>query len=633
MDVDSDSHPRPSSSQSAQSPPHRPEPIVVDDDSVAPSPVEPPPPPSSATETGNASSTSAADEPPNPPVKEKKKIRPTTLPLKPASTAGAKASKAKARSPSPTPPPPPARPPLQTVRLEIKLGGPENYEVDISQLCKAAGLRSETPVPAKRDTSDDSNSEGDDEGDGKPKEKKRRKRNNASDYYDVSDPFIDDSELAQEERTYFAQTKQQGFYVSSGQVALLDAKPPPSKKPKSRKINILKPAASVSAALSSASLPSSLAPLSLNGASTSTSSPGAVQDAAIPVAAAIANGVKPEGSRDAPISLMSDIDEEKISAGGSAVKRKLEGEAGEGNSTASQGKKKRKVVEIRPFHPEIEAGLEQLREAIRKATAESWEQKGKFPPALKPLLAQVALKAVILNEYDDNFFNMMPKLFPYNKFTMLKLIKRTIWRDHVNLLQERQNAILEELRVMAEEGFPKAKEEWEKSVVAWEKRQERLKAGGDANTGGHSADDTPAPTDAANTTPQTASNNLPVPQRDDGGNETGMEHDDAGGHGGSGAGGKGGVNRDAHPPAKRYKLTDRMKERIWDLVCLSNEMCRIENEKNQLENNNTVISDQGARKALYQKIVSVFPEGWLTTGQISRDVSVIKKKSEKEPDE
>jgi hypothetical protein len=48
---------------------------------------------------------------------------------------------------------------------------------------------------------------------------------------------------------------------------------------------------------------------------------------------------------------------------------------------------------------------------------ESWT-KGKFPPSLKPLLAQVALKAVVLGEYDENFFSYMPKLFPYNKFTM-----------------------------------------------------------------------------------------------------------------------------------------------------------------------------------------------------------------------
>ena len=49
---------------------------------------------------------------------------------------------------------------------------------------------------------------------------------------------------------------------------------------------------------------------------------------------------------------------------------------------------------------------------------ESWGVKGRFPPAMKPLLAQVALKAIRLNEYDDNFFNLMPRLFPYNRFTM-----------------------------------------------------------------------------------------------------------------------------------------------------------------------------------------------------------------------
>ena len=43
----------------------------------------------------------------------------------------------------------------------------------------------------------------------------------ATEFYDTSDPFIDDSELAVDERQYIAQTKQQGFYVSSGEVALL----------------------------------------------------------------------------------------------------------------------------------------------------------------------------------------------------------------------------------------------------------------------------------------------------------------------------------------------------------------------------------------------------------------------------
>jgi hypothetical protein len=94
----------------------------------------------------------------------------------------------------------------------------------------------------------------------------------------------------------------------------------------------------------------------------------------------------------------------------------------------------------------------------------------------------------------------------------------------------------------------------------------------------------------------------------------------------------------AHPPAKRYKLNDEMKTLIWFLVCLSNEVVRLENEKNELEGKKGKdLSQQGYRKNLYQKvcdcprylaiilvtyvfqIVSAFPEGWMTSGQISRE--------------
>lgn len=68
-----------------------------------------------------------------------------------------------------------------------------------------------------------------------------------------------------------------------------------------------------------------------------------------------------------------------------------------------------------------------------------------------------------------------------------------------------------------------------------------------------------------------------------------------------------------------------------------------------LEGTTTQISEQGLRKNLYQKIVAAFPEGWMSSGQISRDgescasqpdvlgqmlmpfaVSAMKKKFEKE---
>ena len=82
---------------------------------------------------------------------------------------------------------------------------------------------------------------------------------------------------------------------------------------------------------------------------------------------------------------------------------------------------------------------------------------------------------------------------------------------------------------------------------------------------------TPAASDSQPTPqmPQTAL--AQRPSLDEGGNETGQEHDEAGG-----APGKG---KEPHPSAKKYRLTDTMKGLIWQLVCLSNECCRIENEK------------------------------------------------------
>ncbi|THH27008.1 hypothetical protein EUX98_g7180, partial [Antrodiella citrinella] len=586
-------------------------------------------PPDSAHDThtpvdnGNTSSSSSvppAASPTKAVTKENgKKTKPSSSSAaapNPTSGAKPKSTKQPARSPSPSPPPPPTRPPLQTVRLEIKLGGQDNYAVDISALAKETGQRQSTPVPvSKRDSSDDSHSEGDDEGDSKPQPKKKRKRNAAPEYYDVSDPFIDDSELTKDERTFFAETKQQGFYVSSGQVAL-QHNVPQAKKPKSRKVNIMAPAASVSAAL--ATLPASLAPLSLNGASSSSSK----HPPASPRRVAL---LKEEGSKDAPIALLSEDDQ----ASANGLKRKAsEGEALSVNGTstggvASTSKKKRKI-EIRPFHPDLQVMIEQLKKTISEA--ENFDQKGKFPPTLKPVLAQVALKAIVLGEYDDNFFNLMPTLFPYNKFTMTKLIKRTIWRDHTNLLLDRQNACLQELAKVAEDGFPRAKEEYEKSLAAWEKRHEKAKQDSEAGPSAPqppatSVESTPVPSDA-HPTPNTGTSALP-PRED--GHESGHEEEGAV----HTAGAKGG--KDANPPTKKFRLTEDMKALIWQLVCLSNECCRIENEKNSLlEQNNQIVSEQGVRKSLYQKIVAAFPEGWLSSGQISRDVSVMKKKYEKD---
>lgn len=63
-----------------------------------------------------------------------------------------------------------------------------------------------------------------------------------------------------------------------------------------------------------------------------------------------------------------------------------------------------------------------------------------------------------------------------------------------------------------------------------------------------------------------------------------QQHQTVGGTGvpgtdGDGEGGKEGKDHGQHPPAKRFRMTETMKNIVWNLVLLSNECCRLENEK------------------------------------------------------
>ncbi|KIL59783.1 hypothetical protein M378DRAFT_14543 [Amanita muscaria Koide BX008] len=520
-------------------------------------------------------------------------------PPPPHSPSHSSPSPAPANPSDPVPPPPP---PLQTIRLEITLGGPEKYEVDVAAMAKQSGQRPPTPVVQTKPEEVSSGGESDVQ-EGK-KKKRKRKKNTGSEYYDITDPFIDDSELAIDERTWFAQTKQQGFYVSSGEVALLKDK---SKKPKSKK-----PASTVPISTTNPTATTSTANTTTNTSSKSKQENGGSRDYPIPVGDE--STAMDDGSGGANTSsLKSDEDGEEV---GQKRKRYI--------TVVDHSGKRRKVVDVNSFPVEMQVEIEALKEVIAK---ENWAQKGKFPTGLKPLLANIAMLAVKSGEYEDHFFNLMPTLFPYNKFTMMKLIKRTVFQDHVKYLVDKQEILLKELTELAKAGFAKAEEEWEKSVQAWDKRQEKARLEAAAAAAGGGAGGEPDGDVSAAATPT----RHPTEEMDVDG-ESAREKDkdkdkDGGGGGQAPATAPG---KDSHPPSKKYRLTESMKAIVWQLVMLSNECCRLENEKNSLEGSVIQVSEQGSRKVLYQKIVAAFPEGWMSSGQISRDVSSMKKKFEKE---
>ncbi|KAG1838814.1 hypothetical protein DFJ58DRAFT_733637 [Suillus subalutaceus] len=152
-------------------------------------------------------------------------------------------------------------------------------------------------------------------------------------------------------------------------------------------------------------------------------------------------------------------------------------------------------------------------------------------------------------------------------------IKRTIFADHLKILTDRQDELLQQLAGLTKDGFSKAQEEWEKSVVAWGASllsflsnllsflsfiplsilvyYSRLLY-----------------TTFRYSTPQGKSKN-----------ET---------------------------EAGAASASTSMKVIVWQLVMLSNECCRLENEKNELDGSNALVSERGSRKILYQKCMVEF---------------------------
>ena len=158
-----------------------------------------------------------------------------------------------------------------------------------------------------------------------------------------------------------------------------------------------------------------------------------------------------------------------------------------------------------------------------------------------------------------------------------------MYADHVALLLERQDELLKQLEDLAKAGFARAEEEYQKSLLQWTARQEKLKLEAGGGTGeGASADGSNAPT------------RHPTEERDK--DAMDVEMPLASQPAAEGKGEK--KEKDHPPPSRRYRLTEQMRGIIWDLVLLSNEACRLENEKNSYEGSVIQVSEQGGRKVL-----------------------------------
>ncbi|GAA6034919.1 hypothetical protein JCM8097_009365 [Rhodosporidiobolus ruineniae] len=504
---------------------------------------------------------------------------------------------------SPTPPPPAPKAPQPTIRLEIALPPRKSADVpefNIIELARAKGLI--PPEEVKKPEEDEEGSESDGQGgrrkradkgkgkadhegtpEGQDPPKKRRKRGpnvvlGRFGGYDVHDPFVDDSEVALYEPRFYARPKREGYFVQTGDVEVVARKgrvPGSKNKPK----------------------------LDENG-----------------------NPVAPAARRRSGKVVVTGADGKPVhdtTAGPSTGSPAVTSAPAFGGAAlpAQPPKPVRKKGE---FSPELQADLDMLK---RESDKEPWIVKNKFPPALKDLLISVAYHALTLNEYDDDFFAVMPKIFPYNLFTMKKLIKREVFPKRIDDYSKLQDEYLAVLQRGIDEGYPVQKADFERRKAEWERSQ----AEGGGSAVGAASSSAAAFSRAA--TPEAG--NVPG-FGDSPAIRTPLLAGQEGGAEGSPAPGKE-DDKNSNEPKWRFRCTDQMRNALYNIGELEDRKSELIEEKQTLEKATTrevhpekPHSAKQARKAMYQKIVNMWPQDAMTTNQLSREISNYKLKLKKQ---
>ncbi|KAE8196311.1 hypothetical protein CF335_g4889 [Tilletia laevis] len=289
---------------------------------------------------------------------------------------------------------------------------------------------------------------------------------------------------------------------------------------------------------------------------------------------------------------------------------------GGSSATGANGKKNR--YPCRPVDPKLAQAFEELRSVVLK---EPFEVKTKFPAYLKPPLVRTAKLALELGEYNDNFFNWLPTIFPYNRFTMMKLTKREFFEEHTAYYRDLQEENLAALKKLIDKSLPVQKLEHELAVKRWHE------AGG-ADGGGSNSKAAGGPSKNHGAGGDRSSPLTPIRAAIAGAAAPAEEQDEEEGPEAAAGKAEGGNGEE---PVKRWRWTEEMRAHLHTCITAENAMVELQNEKMSLENTNKTASDMARRKALYKRISAFWTdEGWTSSSVISREYTKTKNRYEKQ---
>ncbi|KAJ1961458.1 hypothetical protein IWQ62_003863 [Dispira parvispora] len=81
---------------------------------------------------------------------------------------------------------------------------------------------------------------------------------------------------------------------------------------------------------------------------------------------------------------------------------------------------------------------------------------------------------------------------------------------------------------------------------------------------------------------------------------------------------------------RKFSWTNAIREALWTFVQIDMEIHILTSELSSLEGKDAIVKEGVVRRAAYQKVLSLWPDGWMTSLDISREYGFKKRRKEKQ---
>ncbi|RGB37432.1 Ubinuclein conserved middle domain-containing protein [Rhizophagus diaphanus] len=232
--------------------------------------------------------------------------------------------------------------------------------------------------------------------------------------------------------------------------------------------------------------------------------------------------------------------------------------------------KKKKIYPIEPIRPEIQVLVDAFKV---KVDSETFEIKSRFPPNLKPPLMEILTAAYERSQFNENLFKILTNILPYNKFTVTRLCQRTLYPKTISELHKTKADLIERLKAAVEEVMPLLIQEYNERQA------------------------TRALLDSTSATSNS---------------ESMMDID-------------GETEQYQDPNGKKFRWDETTRSLLWKIVQAEMSIVVMSNDLWEAEEKSERYSEQTQRKHLYQNLLTVWPSGWMTSYEIARVYSAYKR--------